>query len=277
MFGELGPELANIMLGREILDDHHIKQRPEPVVAELHPAQYQRLFLALVLHRGLRVQMLHAVEHERLVLFEELREVKVFPRVVGLLVEIHRADPDLDLLDIRRHVHHEVAGAHIPEKPHETPLVEFDELFGEPDDFHLGVVQPVLDEEIPGNTGHVLLDERVSAGQVVHAVGREQVLELQPVNPRGIRPLDVKVILVVVVGIDDPDPERLGVSERTIVHAIDVKVVERRTVATAFQQGVNVFQRLENPRHLERPVSDRLPQGVVPGLVQQRATDMEVK
>ena len=46
-----------------------------------------------------------------------------------VLIEIHRADADLRLLEVRRQHEDEIVRPHVTEQPHEAALVEFDQLF----------------------------------------------------------------------------------------------------------------------------------------------------
>ena len=55
------------------------------------------------------------------------------------------------------------------------------------------------------------------------------MLELEPVDARGVGFLDVEIVLIVVVRVDDPDAKRRRVPERAEVDAIDVQVASRST------------------------------------------------
>jgi hypothetical protein len=87
------------------------------------------------------------------------------------------------------------------------------------------LVEPAFDEDVARDARDVLLDQGVAVGDEVQAVGREQVLELEAVDARGVGLLHVEVVLVVVVGIDDPDAEGRRVAEGAEVDAVDVEVL----------------------------------------------------
>ena len=53
----------------------------------------------------------------------------------------------------------------------------------------------------------MFLDQRVSIDEVVDSIRGENVFELEAIDSRGIRNLHVKVIVVIVVLINDTDAE----------------------------------------------------------------------
>ena len=95
--------------------------------------KYQRLFLALVLVGSFGAKVLGAEKREFGVFLKKLREVKIFPAVVTLLVEIHGADAHLPVVKVGRELNHEIVAAHVTEQSDKTALVKFHELFGDPD------------------------------------------------------------------------------------------------------------------------------------------------
>ena len=62
----------------------------------------------------------------------------------------------------------------------------------------------------PGTSGDVFLDEGVAVDEVVDAVGREDVLQLQAKESGGVGVFDVVVIRVAVEEVGDADAERAG-------------------------------------------------------------------
>ena len=68
--------------------------------------------------------------------------------------------------------------------------------------------EPALDEDVARDAGDVLLDERRAVGDEIQAVGGEEVLEFEAVDAGRVGLLHVKIVLVVVVGVDDADAER---------------------------------------------------------------------
>jgi len=260
MLGEARAQRRHFLLGGERVVRHHLEQVTEPHRGEIGALQHQRLLLALVLQRRLHMQVLRAVGDKRRILLEELREVEVLPAVVGLLVEVHRADAHLRLLEVGREHEDEVVGPHVAEQAHEAALVELHQLLGDADRLKLGIVHPPRDEDVARDAGDVLLDQGVAVREEVEPVGRQQVLQFQAVDARGIRLLHVEVVLVVVVGVDHAHAERRRVAEAAEIHAVDVEVLHHRQVAVDLQAGVDALQALVERGHLLGTVDHRVPQ-----------------
>ena len=125
------------------------------------------------------------------------------------------------------------------------------------------------DEDVARHAGDVLLDQGRAVGDVVEPVRRQQVLQLQAVDARGVRLLDVEVVGVLVDAVDDPDPERQRVAEAAEVDPVDVEVVHDRQVAVDLQQRVDVLEVDLQRLHLVGRIEDRLPQGVAPVRVRE--------
>ena len=150
---------------------------------------------------------------------------------------------------------------HVAEEPHEAALVELHELLGDPDRAQLRAVEPALDEDVPGYPRDVLLDERRPVSEEIEAVRGEQVLKLKAVDPRRVGLLHVEVVLVVVVRVDDPDPEGRRVPERAEIDAVRVEVLDDRHVAVDLEHRVHLLERLVQRAHLLPLVDHRVPQG----------------
>ena len=100
--------------------------------------------------------------------------------------------------------------------------------------------------------GDVLLDQRAPVRQEIEAVRGEEVLQLESVDAGGVRLLHVEVVLVVVVGVDDPDPEGRRVAEGAEVHPVDVEVLHDRQVAVDLEERIDLLQGLVQGAHLAR-------------------------
>ena len=90
------------------------------------------------------------------------------------------------------------------------------------------------------DAGDVFLDQRVVVDEVDDVVRREQVLEFEAVDARGVGLLDVEVVVVVVEVVHHADAERLGVAEHAVVDALDVEMAHRRHVAVGLEQRVDL-------------------------------------
>ena len=125
------------------------------------------------------------------------------------------------LLEVGRDVDHEVGRVHVAEQAHEAALVELHELLGQAHLVQVAVAQVAADEHVARDARDVLLDQRVAVVQEGDHVGRKHVLELEPVQARGIGALHVEVVEVVVERVDDAHAKRLRIAVGTQVHAVD--------------------------------------------------------
>jgi hypothetical protein len=130
--------------------------------------------------------------------------------------------------------------------------------------------EPVADVDVARDPRHVLLHQGVAVGEEVDPVRREQVLELQAVHARGVRLLHVEVVLVVVVGIDDPDTEGRRIAEGAEVDPVDVEVADHREIAVDLEPGVDLLQGLVEVRHLAGVVDHGVPERRLAVFVGQR-------
>ena len=139
-------------------------------------------------------------------------------------LEVDGAHAVLRLLEIGRHVHDVIVAAHVAEEADEAALGEFHELLGDADFVEVGALEVVADEDVSRHAGDVLLHEGAAVGEVVDAIGGEQMLEFQTVDARGIGDLHVEVVVVVIVLIDHPDPKGSGITKLAEVHTLHIQV-----------------------------------------------------
>jgi hypothetical protein len=81
MFGEAGAEFVDFVDGRDGVVRHVVQEEAEALGGELGALEHEGLLLAFVLVRGLGAEVFRAEHRERRVLFEELRQVEIFPAV----------------------------------------------------------------------------------------------------------------------------------------------------------------------------------------------------
>ncbi len=222
----------------------------------------QRLFFAAVLDGGSGVDVLGAELGEGAVFLKGAREVEAEASVVALLVEVHSTHPDGGRVEVRGHGDNEVIGAHVAEEAHEAAFLELDELLGESHRVVPVGGEPLFGENIAGNTRDMLLDQGRFPGEVEHAVRGEQVLELKAADAGGVPDLYVEVILVLVIGVDDAHAERLRVTERAEVDAVDVDVAEDLHAAFPAEKSVRLQQTLGKVAHDFGRISDGFPERV---------------
>ena len=110
-----------------------MQEQAQSFGGEAGALEQERLFLALVLVGGFGAKVLSAEKRELGIFLKKLREVKILPAVVTLLVEIHGADAHLPVVKIGRQLDHEIVATHVTEQPDKAALVEFHEFFGDPD------------------------------------------------------------------------------------------------------------------------------------------------
>ena len=99
----------------------------------------------------------------------------------------------------------------------------------------------MIDEDVAGQADDVFLDKGRAVSDEIQTIGREQVFELEAVEAGGVGFFDVKVILIIIVRIDDADAKRRGVAEGAVVDAVHVKVTHHGEVTVNFEQSVNEF------------------------------------
>src|SRR5688572_2992954 len=108
MFGEAFAQRVHFVdRGEEILG-HVVQQQSESFRGERGALQDQGLLLALVLSCSFGSEMTLTETHEWRVVFEELGQIKIFPAVETLLIEVHRANPELRFLEVRRDDENEI-------------------------------------------------------------------------------------------------------------------------------------------------------------------------
>src|SRR5581483_1798109 len=80
------------------------------------------------------------------------------------------------------------------------------------------------------------------------------------------------MIGIVVIRIHDPNTKRRGISERTVVDAIDIQVLHDREIAVDSQNRVDALEVLVERRHLHSVIDDGLPEGLPPLFIMKRCT-----
>ena len=192
------------------------------------------MFLGAILQNGLIVQVGPHEFFHRLVVREKVGSVDREVSFVGLLIEIDGADAILHFLEVGGDVHDVVYGAHITKETEETALTKFHEFLGNPHIVEGGIHEVVTDEDITGYSRNVFLNESVSIDEVVDAVGRKGVLELETKEAGGIGMLYVVIIGVSVEEVRDADSEGARVAKFAEVDAFYREVLRHREVAADF-------------------------------------------
>ena len=134
--------MISAMTRGDVVAGHRGQELVEPVGRDLGPLEHEGLLLALVLQGGAEVEVPAAELDHGGVFLEELREVEVLPAVVRLLVEIHRADADLGVLEVRGDDGDVVVAAHVAEEADEAALVELHHLLRHADRLGVAAAQP---------------------------------------------------------------------------------------------------------------------------------------
>ncbi len=102
------------------------------------------------------------------------------------------------------------------------------------------------------------------------------MFELQAVDAGGIRFFDVKVVGIIVEGIDDPDAERLRIPEGAKVDAIDVEVAHDREIAVDLEQRIDALEVFVEHAHLLGMIRHRFPEGGLSGGVHERGRLLKI-
>ena len=80
----------------------------------------------------------------------------------------------------------------------------------------------------------MLFDQSIEMGKISQLIGRQNMFQFQPVNAGGIGYFNIKMIIIVVVFVYNPDSERVGISKCTIVNAGNVQVGGKGEIAFGF-------------------------------------------
>lgn len=250
VFAEFAGELGDFVGRLAGIVFHDLEKGGDALMLADVAAGDEAAFFVLILVHGGQVQELAAEPDDGVVFLEELREVDAAAAFVTLLIEVNGADAILDVFEVGGDVDDVVVAAHVAEEAEEAAFAEFDELFGDADSVHIGAIQVVANEDVAGDAGDVLLHQGVALGEVVDAVGGEEVLQFQAIDAGGVGGLDVKVVVVVVILVDDADAEGAGVAKLAIVHTLNKKVGHGMEVAGA-EEGVDAGEaRIQFVLHL---------------------------
>ena len=227
-------------IGGDEVATHDAKQGFEAGVFDFGAASHLRTLFFDVLVDGAAVELFEGEAGDIAIRIEVVGEVNAASGFVGLLIEVDGTNTVLHFLEVGSDIDNIVHAAHIAEKANEASLVEFGKFFGDTHAVEFGLGKVFVLKYVSWNAGNVLLDEGVAVDEVVDAIGRENVLEFESVDARGIGLFYVEVVRVVVVEIGDADTEGTGVAEVAEVDAIDTKVLVQATgISTDFELGVN--------------------------------------
>jgi hypothetical protein len=75
------------------------------------------------------------------------------------------------------------------------------------------------------------------------------MFQLQAIYPGCIRDLDIVVVVVIVEFINDPDPERMGVSECAVIDPGYIEVIGKTEIAFCFEDRID----------LDKAFTDKIP------------------
>ena len=87
----------------------------------------------------------------------------------------------------------------------------------------------------------MLLNQGSVIHQKVQVVRRKHVLKFQPVHPRSIGALHIKIGEVIVEDVSNLDAKGLRIAKGAVVNRIHIEVGNRRFISVGMQQGVDFF------------------------------------
>lgn len=145
----------------------------------------------------------------------------------------------MHFLEVRRDIDNVIHRAHVAEHTKKATFAEFDKFLGDPDVIEGRVGEVVANEDIARNACDVFLDQGVAIDEVVDAVGREDVFQLQAKESGSIGVFDIIIIRVAVKEVGDADAEWAGVSKLAEVDALNSKVIGEAQVVADFEHGID--------------------------------------
>src|SRR5690606_41739616 len=87
--------------------------------------------------------------------------------------------------------------------------------------------------------------ESLSADQIIHGVGRYDLLQLQAVYPRRIGLFHVEVIIHIIKPVYNPYPEWMCIAKSAVFNAIDVIVLHNTGITRRLQLRINDLKPVE--------------------------------
>lgn len=156
------------------------------------------------------------------------------------MIEVNGTNAILHLLEVRCDIDDVIHCAHITEHTKKATFAEFDKFLGDPDVIEGRVGEVVANKDVTRNARDVFLDQGVAIDEVVDAVGREDVLQLQAKEAGRIGVFDIIIIRVAVEEVGDADAEWAGVSKFAEVDALDREVIGEAQVVADFEHGIDL-------------------------------------
>ena len=166
-----------------------------------------------------------------------------------MLIEVNGTNAVLHLLEVRRDIDDVIYRAHVTEHTKKATFAEFDKFLGDPDVIEGWVGEVVANKDVTGNARNVFLDQGVAIDEVVDAVGREDVFQLQAKESGSIGVFDIIIIRVAVEEVGDADAEWAGVSKLAEVDALNSKVIGEAQVVADFEHGIDFGELGSELRH----------------------------
>ena len=96
------------------------------------------------------------------------------------------------------------------------------------------------------------------------------MLQLQPIDTRGVGYFDIIVVVVVIEFIHDPDTERVRVTEAAIIYSCYVEMLSECKITLSFQDSIQFNQPIANELPFSHIVTYRFPECVLPCFVFKR-------
>ena len=165
------------------------------------------------------------------------------------MIEVNGTNAVLYLLEVRRYIDDVIHRAHIAEHPKKATFAKFDKFLGNPDVIEGRVGEVIANEDIARNTCDMFLNQGVAIDEVVDAVGREDMFQLQAKEAGSIGVFDIIIIRVAVEEVGDADTEWAGVSKLAEVDALNSKVISKAQIVADFEHGVDLGELGSELRH----------------------------
>ena len=235
---------------------------------EIEPPGNQGSLFALVLSTGFEVDQFSAQFDYWPIIFKELGKVEGAPSFIALLIKVDGPNTVLVLIKIGAYLDDVIISAHVSEQAHKATFIEFDEFLGQSDRVQIGPVQVFAYKIISRQSNNMFLNKCILMDEEVDIIGRKKLFQFEAIDPRGIGLFYIKIIMIVIVLINNTHTHGLCVSKSTEINAVYVKVAQDGFIASRAKRDIDALESvIEFPAQVLL-VDKGLPEGIFPFLIE---------
>ena len=192
MLSQLSPQLFDLFRRGDSILRHAVQNGIQLAAGSLAPSDEQRAFFLLILFDVFWRKVILNQFHQRIILFEELRQIQILSAFEALLVEVDRPDSELDFLEIGRDIKYIIVGTHVAKETNKAAVIKLYQLFGNAHPVETFVIEIGEDELVAGNACDMFFYQRILVSEIIDPGWGKDVLQLQSINPGGVFPFVVE-------------------------------------------------------------------------------------